>query len=202
MGNKDKFCDLLRKTERKGIEHVIEKLTELGFFEAPASTKFHGAYEGGLVEHSLNVYVQALYLVKVEKKIRPDIDIDDNSVAIAALLHDVCKSDIYIKEQKWRKDANNKWESYEAYGHDYKKTLPVGHGEKSVIRLLQWGLELTDDEIMAIRWHMGHFDLSDYMEAKTSFNTSCDLSPLAAIISAADWLASRITENKPSEDSK
>jgi len=194
--NKQKFLEILNSVDRKNIDSLIKVLETEGFFEAPASTKFHGNYPGGLVEHSLNVYTQAMYLYNIECKLKKDIakNITKENVIIASLLHDVCKSNLYTIVKKWRKDDKNKWEQYDTYDHDYSN-LPIGHGEKSVVKILLSGVELTEDEILAIRWHMGGFDISTYGDAKQSFNVAGDKSPLVPIIMCADVLASRITEN-------
>ena len=194
------FKNLLIMTKRENIDKVISNLEDIGFFQAPASTKFHGNYDGGLVEHSLNVYTQARYLLEVAKRIRPDVasTIKEDNLIIASLLHDICKSKLYYKIKKWRKDANNKWEEYETYEKSYKD-LPIGHGEKSVIMLVNWGFKLTEDEILAIRWHMGGFDINEYQDSKLSFNAASE-KPLTAIIVAADWLASRIKEKEIVQD--
>ena len=193
------FKNLLIMTKRDNINKVISNLEDIGFFQAPASTKFHGSYDGGLVEHSLNVYTQARYLFEVVKRVRPDVasTIKEENLIISSLLHDICKSKLYYKIKKWRKDANNKWEEYETYEKSYKD-LPIGHGEKSVVMLLNWGFKLTEDEILAIRWHMGGFDINEYQDSKLSFNAASE-KPLTAIIVAADWLASRISEADPVE---
>ena len=123
----------------------------------------------------------------------------EDSVTIAALLHDVCKANIYKTVQKWRKDENNRWESYDAYDTDYSR-FPVGHGEKSVIMLLRLGLQLTNDEIIAIRWHMGAWNLPmQSYEDKQNISVAYDGCPLAAIIQAADALATHILETKKEE---
>ena len=109
-------------------------------------------------------------------------------------MHDVCKAEVYQEVEKFRKDKNDRWEKYKAYGVDYS-AFPMGHGEKSVIRLLQWGLQLTDDEMLAIRWHMHVWDLADSPESRACFGKASDTCPLLAILIAADSLASRI-ENK------
>lgn len=201
MKLKDYFIETLKKVDRKGIDTVISMLEEKGFFEAPASTKFHGCYPGGLVEHSINVYEQSMYLLKIEQKVRKDVvkDITEDSIIIASLLHDICKSDLYHLTKKWKKDENNKWIQYDAYEKRYED-YPMGHGEKSVIMLLRCGLHLTNDESLAIRWHMGGFDLSEYQDAKKCFETASDKYPLVAIIVAADWLASRIKEKEIVQD--
>lgn len=193
--NKELFITLLRGTGRKGIDNVIDGIEKLGFFKAPASSRFHLAEEGGLLQHSLNVYEQAMQIRDVQVKMFPDLEsrLLPGSVAIAALLHDVCKAEVYKQVEKFRKDKDNRWEKYLAYEND-KSHCPLGHGEKSVIRLLRMGLDLTEDEIYAIRWHMACWDLSDYRESRESFRMACEKCPLLSVIIAADELATRITE--------
>lgn len=195
IDNTARFIELLKSTNRPGVDAVIDGLEKLGFFKAPASSKHHLAEEGGLVVHSLNVYAQASLLREVQVGLRPDLaeKIPEESVIIVSLLHDICKSDVYKQVEKFRKDKDNKWEKYLAYETDYTH-CPLGHGEKSVIRLLRMGLELTNDEIAAIRWHMAGWDLVDSYEAKGNFNAACDKYPLLPIIIAADGLATRILE--------
>lgn len=193
--NREKFIQLLKNTKRSGIDETIEGIDKLGFFQAPASTIYHGCYDGGLLEHSLNVYQQMMYLRKVEIKIKPQLEseLSEESCIIVSLLHDVCKSDLYEKTTKWRKDAENKWEQYETYKKVFK-TLCIGHGTRSVVLLLRMGLQLTDQEITAINWHMGAFDISQYDDSSKGFNESCSNNALAATLVSADWLASKITE--------
>ncbi|MBR7014489.1 MAG: TraI domain-containing protein [Prevotella sp.] len=157
---KEQFIKLLQATKRTGIESVVSYLEQAGFFLAPASVSRHLSHEGGLLEHSLNVWKMAQMLRMQTIGMRPELEkqLPEDSVTIAALLHDVCKANIYKTVQKWRKDENNRWESYDAYDTDYSR-FPVGHGEKSVIMLLRLGLQLTNDEIIAIRWHMGAWNL-------------------------------------------
>lgn len=197
MTQKERFLDELKKTGRAGVERVIAGLDELGFFTAPASTRFHGSEPGGLLQHSLNVYDEALVIRESQLKFRPELEekLPIASVAIAALLHDVCKAEIYKEVEKFRKDKDGKWEKYTTYGVDYS-AMPLGHGEKSVIRLLRWGLELTDDEILAIRWHMHAFDMPSSNEASGCFTAAGNKCPLLAVLIAADGLASRILEAK------
>ena len=198
MSNKERFIELLHSTGRAGVDNVISNLDDLGFFEAPASTVFHLNTPGGLLQHSLNVYDEAVVLAKGQAEFRPEMaeKLKDDSLIIAALLHDVCKAEIYKEAQKWRKDANGQWESYSSYEVDYS-SLPVGHGEKSVIRLLQWGLEMTDDEILAIRWHMEAWDLAfPSPEQKSNLGVAKGRCPLLNVVKAADGLASFILEVK------
>lgn len=195
--NKQIFCERLRKTNREGIENIIELFEEQGFFTAPASTKFHLSHEGGLVEHSLNVCDMALEIRKMligrDDSLRERLP--EDSVIIAALLHDTCKGDIYKPVMKKQKNQFGVWTDVPGYDVDYSN-FPLGHGEKSVIVLLQNGLTLTDDEIMAIRWHMNAWDLAfQSPEAKGNINMARNICPLLSVIQTADNLAANIIEN-------
>ena len=191
-----KFKEMLLLTNREGMENVIERLEEQGFFKAPASTKFHLNYEGGLLEHSMNVCDMALELreVMIRKKEGLRDSLPKESVIIAALLHDVCKADIYKPAVKRQKNEHGVWCDVPGYDVDYSN-FPVGHGEKSVIWLLQNGLKLTADEIMAIRWHMTAWDLAfQSPEMKGNLNAARERCPLLALIQAADGLAANLLE--------
>ena len=197
MTDKEQFIEALNATGRAGIDKVIAGLEELGFFTAPASSKYHGSVPGGLLTHSLNVFTEAKVIAETQIKLRPELagKLPAESITIAALLHDVCKAEIYKEVLKWRKDANDKWEQYKTYAVD-DTSFPVGHGEKSVIRLLRWGLELTDDEILAIRWHMSGFDIPSGGGGMANYSNAGDKCPLLAILVAADTLASKLLETK------
>lgn len=191
-----KFKEMLLLTNREGMENVIERLEEQGFFKAPASTKFHLNYEGGLLEHSMNVCDMALELREliIRKKEGLRVSLPKESVIIAALLHDVCKADIYKPAVKRQKNEHGIWCDVPGYDVDYSN-FPVGHGEKSVIWLLQNGLKLTGDEIMAIRWHMTAWDLAfQSPEMKGNLNAARERCPLMALIQAADGLAANLLE--------
>lgn len=192
---RQEFVSILKATGRRGIDAVVDYLDKCGFFEAPASINRHLCHDGGLAEHSFNVYRMAMMLREQMIAMRPDTAdaLNESSVAIAALLHDVCKANIYKKAKKWRKDAQNRWEQYDTYEADYTR-FPAGHGEKSVIMLLRLGLELTNDEILAIRWHMGAWNLPFQ-----SYEDKCNISeaaehPLTVVLQSADLLASHILE--------
>lgn len=193
---KSKFIEMLLSTKREGMQKVITRLEELGFFKAPASTKFHLSYEGGLLEHSINVCDMALELreIVIRRQERLRERLPKESVIIASLLHDVCKADIYKTAIKKQKNANGIWCDVLGYDVDYSN-FPLGHGEKSVIWLLQNGLELTTDEIMAIRWHMTAWDLPfQSPEMKANLNAAKERCPLLALIQAADGLSANILE--------
>ena len=200
--NRTDFCELLRSTNREGVDYVIEELDELGFFTAPASAAHHLNIEGGLVEHSMNVCKTALaireVMVGMDDSLREALPRE--SVIIAALLHDVCKADIYRPSLKKRKNSFGMWESVPGYNVEYDNS-PLGHGEKSVIMLLRWGLDMTDDEIMAIRWHMHAWDLPfQSPDAKGNYNAAKEQSPLITLIQAADGLSAGILESDYTKD--
>ncbi len=193
---KERFCRLLRETGRENIEYVIEDLESFGFFKAPASVRNHYNHAGGLVEHSLGVYDAAMMLRKDIIERRPDLaaKLPEDSVTLAALLHDVCKADIYRLVTRKRKNEIGTWEDVEEYEVDYSG-LPVGHGEKSVMRLLRMGLDLEDDEILAIRWHMGAWAVdTNSIEMDKSYRQAIANTPLLPLIHTADTLASQIFE--------
>lgn len=194
---KEEFLTLLRSTERDGVEDMIEELESNGFMEAPASAGHHLNVAGGLVEHSLNTCKSALAIWEGMKTLNPSLEksTPKDSVIIAALLHDVCKSDVYFRTVKQKKNkATGTWEESEGYKVSYKN-FPMGHGEKSVIMVLPF-LELTDAEMLAIRWHMGAWsiDKSNYEEVR-NYDTACKLNPLVPIIHAADMLSSHLLES-------
>ncbi len=190
---KERFCKILRDTGRENIDYVIQDLEDWGFFEAPASAQGHGAYKGGLLEHSLNVYDAAMASRESIVKFRPDLEeqLQPDSIAISALLHDVCKADFYRLVKKKRRNEIGTYETVEMYEiHD--ENFPVGHGEKSVILLLQSGLDLKDDEIYAIRWHMGPWNLS--RDDEKFYRQAGRQSALQPLIHSADTIASAILE--------
>ena len=198
---KEEFLNLLRSTEREGIEDLIEALEEMGFFTAPASANHHINVEGGLLEHSLNTCKAALAIYEGLKPLDPSMEkeVRRDSIILSSLLHDVCKSDIYKRSVKKRKNNVGQWEDVEGYSVSYKN-FPMGHGEKSVILLLCNGLSLYDDEMLAIRWHMGAWGINmNSFEDQRCYDTSRKLYPLVSIIQAADGLAASILERTGAE---
>ena len=190
------FQEKLLATKRDGVENVIKHLERLGFFTAPASTKFHLSVKGGLMEHSWNVCNTALMLREQMILMKPELadKLPEDSVVIASLLHDVCKSNIYKDAILNRKNDQGYWEKVPGYEVDYS-SLPLGHGEKSVIMLLTLGLKLTKDEMLAIRWHMTAWELAfQSPEQKSNLQKAREIAPLCAIIQAADGLATALLE--------
>lgn len=157
MAEVEKFKNYFSYINRPGADKLLAWLEEAGFFTAPASTKYHGAYAGGLVEHTNHVYRRLVRLADEEDKRQgrtyPEYTVD--TIAVAALLHDVCKVDAYKVEKKNQKQKDGSWKEVEVYG--YTNSLPLGHGEKSIIQIMRY-MQLTEEEMLAIRWHMGAFD--------------------------------------------
>lgn len=156
MGGKlviKKFEELLLSTKREGVEALLEFIRKSDFYTAPASTKYHSCHEGGLLEHSLNVY--ACLKEKRKNPIWENAlkDIPEESFIISALLHDLCKTYFYVVDYRNKKnDETGAWERVPFYTIDDK--MPLGHGEKSVMIASKY-IELTNDELYAIRFHMG-----------------------------------------------
>ena len=199
--NKAEFLRLLRSTEREGVEDLIEELEKLGFFEAPASAGHHLNVDGGLVEHSLNVCKCALMLREQMEQFSPGIkeECPENSVILASLLHDVCKADIYRKSIKKRKNRMGGWDDIEGYDVTVKN-FPMGHGEKSVVVLLCSGLMMTDAEMLAIRWHMGPWELPmQSYDARKQIDAARLIYPLCVLIQTADGLSASIIETTAEE---
>ena len=194
---KQQFKERLLSTNRDGMENVIKHLERLGFFTAPASTKFHLNVKGGLMQHSWNVCNTALMLRDQMILMKPELEakLPVESVIIASLLHDVCKSNIYKDAILNRKNDQGYWEKVPGYEVDYS-SLPLGHGEKSVIMLLTLGLKLTRDEMLAIRWHMTAWDLAFHSpEQKNNLQMARETAPLCTIIQTADGLSSALLED-------
>lgn len=151
MDYKEQFEEIYKsKITRKGSAELLEWLNTTDFFTAPASTKFHCACEGGLVQHSVNVYK-----VMMEKHFDSETD-SEESFAICGLLHDVCKAQFYkVSSRNVKNEETGAWEKQPYFS--VEDSFPYGHGEKSVF-LIERFLRLKTSEAMAIRWHMGGFD--------------------------------------------
>ena len=177
---KQHYIELLKSTKRKGIDKLIKWLKTTDFFTAPASTKYHLSRPEGLLDHSMHV---------LDNLICEDEGHDMETLIIVALLHDICKVNCYVKSEKNVK-KDNEWvkESY----YIMEDQFPIGHGEKSVI-LIQQFISLTEEEIAAIRWHMGAY------EPKENYNTLGKVFnkyPLALYLHIADLKATYIDEKE------
>lgn len=153
IANHDRVVSLLESTNREGIDSLVNWLENSDFFTAPASHAYHGSYDGGLCEHSLNVYDEVQRIISVYK----EINVKADEIIISSLLHDLCKVNFYVKEKRNRKNKEtNQWESYDAYTINEKFSYG-GHGSKSVF-LAQNFIKLTMTEAIAINCHMGCWD--------------------------------------------
>lgn len=196
--NKEEFIQLLRSTGRDGVDDLIDYLDDgrNHFFTAPASVNHHLNSDGGLLQHSLNVCHAALKLRELAIAERPELEpyLNRSSVIIASLLHDICKSDIYVPTRRKKKDANGLFVEVDTYNVDYSN-FPMGHGEKSAIMALWGGLDITQEELLAIRWHMTAWDLPfQSVEAGKSLNTARDQHPLCSLVQLADGVAANLFE--------
>lgn len=195
-GNWQKLLAELRSIQRPGMDNLIcylEKDTD--FKTAPASTKFHLSEQGGLTAHSLNVLKYGR-LVNSEMN-RP---CSDESVTIATLMHDLCKANYYVLGEEWDKEYKekyNQWRKIPVW--KVKDQLPLGHGEKSVIMAARH-IELTPEEMAAIRWHMVGFDAGIHFNYPSGFpfRESMNNYPLLKVVILADQMA-ELFESLPHE---
>ena len=186
-GNKNRYTQLLKDTNRNGIEKLVAWLESTDFFTAPASSRFHLACEGGLTQHSLNVYDRLKD--KSDSPFWAKMNFADDTIAICALLHDLCKISFYsVGERNVKNEETGKWEKQPFYQIDDQ--LPYGHGEKSVY-IASGFIKLSREEAMAIRWHMG---FSESKENYNSLNKAYEKFPLCLALSEADMEAASIIE--------
>lgn len=180
---KEKFIQLLKTVNREGIDMLIEFLEEkTDFFKAPASTRFHGSVEGGLLEHSLKVYE----ILDRKIKSQDEIKVNEDTIKIVALLHDICKINFYKVDYRNAKNERGEWEKVPYYTVD--DTMPFGHGEKSVMMLMEF-IKLTSEEKYSIRWHMG---FTEPKELYQTIGIAYKKYPLALLTFEADLEATYI----------
>ena len=174
---REEFISLLRSTNREGIEELIDFIDRTDFYKAPASTRFHGNFEGGLLQHSMKVY--EIFKSKIEHSVI-DLDVSEDTIIISALLHDICKVNFYKVDYRNAKNEKGEWEKVPYYTVD--DTIPYGHGDKSVMMISEY-IKLTAEEKYAIRWHMG------FTEPKEVYNTlgvAFKKYPIALLLHEAD----------------
>ena len=174
---KEEFLKLLREVKRDGIENLIDFLKKSDFFKAPASTRFHGSYEKGLMEHSMKVY--EILKHKVENNVDA-LNINPETLILVPLLHDICKTNFYKIDYRNAKNALGVWEKVPYYTVD--DTIPYGHGEKSVMMITEY-IKLTPEEKYAIRWHMG---FTEPKENYSYIGLAFKKYPLALLMHEAD----------------
>lgn len=191
MDFKQTFLEIYKQhITREGADKFLEYLCSKScdFFTAPASTKFHGAYEGGLAEHSINVYnCLRSYLSRAESLY--GLSYSEESIALVSLLHDVCKINCYKPGFRNVKDDHGVWQKVPTF--EFDDSLPYGHGEKSVY-ILSGYMRLTREEAFAIRYHMGFSGTEDSRNVGAAFEQF----PLSLALSVADMEATFLLEGK------
>ena len=180
MYSKEVFKSIVKEhIHRDGIDELMQWLDSTDFYSAPSSTRYHSAYPGGLCDHSITVYKRLKSLQDSES---------DETIALVALFHDLCKVNFYKVSTRNTKDESGRWIKVPYYEYSDDESLPVGHGEKSVIILMKY-MKLTDEEILAIRWHMGYSVVEPTFE-KPAITKALSLYKLVLKLQFADQSAS------------
>ena len=192
MSAKEEFIEIYTSNiHREGADALLDYLEHKSdFFTSPASARYHGAYEGGLCDHSVNVYhCLTEYLAPERVQELYGVEVAGESVAVAALLHDLCKVGCYRQGTRNVKGPDGKWQAVPTFYYEDK--LPYGHGEKSVY-IISGFMKLKREEAMAIRWHMGFSGEEDKRLVGQAFQQY----PLAFALSVADMEATYFLENE------
>lgn len=150
---REKFNEIWKSIKRENKEEVLKYLERSDYFNAPASTKYHSSYEGGLLKHSIKVYEK---LKELSERNNLKFESED-SIAIISLLHDICKTNYYKVEYRNAKDNNGNWVKTPYYSVEDKMPLGI-HGDKSVMLIQALGFKLSKEEMYCIRYHMGAYE--------------------------------------------
>ena len=196
MSAREEFLEIYQEhIRRDGSEALLDYLkNKSDFFTAPASAKFHGAYAGGLCDHSVNVYhCLKAYLERERVQELYGLEYSDESIAVASLLHDVCKIGCYRTGTRNVKGPDGKWQAVPTFF--FEDPLPYGHGEKSVY-IVSGFMRLTREEAMAIRWHMGFSGSED----PRTVGQALQQYPLAFALSVADMEATYFLEGEEAQE--
>ena len=122
-----------------------------------------------------------------------NLQLTEESIAVAALFHDVCKANFYrVSTRNVKDETTGQWHKEPFYS--INDQMPLGHGEKSVI-ILQKHMKLTDDEIYAIRWHMSGYD-NAVKGGEYAISTAYESCPLAVALHLADMVATYLVEGR------
>ena len=186
------FEGLLKQVKRDGIDNLISFIRKSDFYTAPASTRYHSSYNGGLLIHSLNVYDRLYQILRNDEAwYQNGKTYSDETIIIVALLHDICKTFFYKETTRNQKnEETGKWEKVPYYIVEDK--FAFGHSEKSVFMIERY-MKLTKEEAMAIRWHMG------FTEPKDNWNylsAAIAQYPLALAVHIADLEATYLLEGE------
>lgn len=192
---KERFENIVRESiKRDGVDELMKWLKQSDFYTAPASTKYHGAYEGGLVQHCLDVYEclhDELSFIYGDNYLEV---YNDETIAVVSLFHDLCKVGRYKSGTRNVKDPVTKqWHEEPTYFYD-DTAMEMGHGAKSVF-ILQKYMQLSDEEAQAIYWHMGAYDISAYSNLN-GLGSAFEKNTLAFALHRADMLATYIVDNE------
>ena len=182
---KERFISLLVSTGREGVTELLEWLEHTDWYTAPASSRYHGSYPGGLVDHSLAVFDECVRLYNAYQDKSEVANLSRQSIILVSLLHDLCKVNTYTPSEKSRKTSTG-WEKYQ--GYDFDEQLKFGgHGSKSVFLIMQF-IKLSPWEAAAVNCHMGTWDTTNYTQISDTFKDN----PLAYLLHAADESATFI----------
>ncbi len=179
----------LENIKREGSDKLLDYLRKSDFYTAPASARYHGNVEGGLLTHSINVYNRLVDIIKAEFGENYQDHYSNETLAIVALLHDLCKIHYYKVEYRNTKNEFGEWVKVPYYA--VNNAFPFGHGEKSVFMANAF-MRLTNEEAMAINWHMGGFD--DRAKSGGGVSEAFKMYPLCVFLHIADLTATYIDE--------
>lgn len=199
MGYKEEFISAFEThVHRDGAAELLQWMQGTDFFNAPASTRFHGACESGLVMHSLNVFQVLMTRFAREGDAESPYRDNPESLAICGLLHDLCKTNFCKPGFRNVKDDSGVWQKVPSYS--VQDAFPYGHGEKSVF-LIERFLRLKPAEAVAIRWHMGGFDEA-VRGGSYAISEAWRQYPLAVMLHMADLEATYLLERGTSAVNK
>lgn len=185
---KEMILDLLRSTERDGIDKLADYLSDsTDFFTAPASTRFHNNFSGGLAQHCLNVYENFKSLLEIK-----GIEMSEDSIIICALLHDLCKCNTYVVETRNRKNEQGQWEKYNIWATNKDVDIPLPHSSRS-IAIIRKFIKLSIKEELTIFYHMGPYGGEDY-EYRNMLKAANEKYPQTVLFYVADTIASYLDE--------
>lgn len=185
---KEMILDLLRSTERDGIDKLADYLSDsTDFFTAPASTRFHNNFSGGLAQHCLNVYENFKSLLEIK-----GVEMSEDSIIICALLHDLCKCNTYVVETRNRKNDQGQWEKYNIWATNKDVDIPLPHSSRS-IAIIRKFIKLSIKEELTIFYHMGPYGGEDY-EYRNMLKAANEKYPQTVLFYVADTIASYLDE--------
>ena len=185
---KEMILDLLRSTERDGIDKLADYLSDsTDFFTAPASTRFHNNFSGGLAQHCLNVYENFKSLLEIK-----GIEMSEDSIIICALLHDLCKCNTYVVETRNRKNEQGQWEKYNIWATNKDVDIPLPHSSRS-IAIIRKFIKLSIKEELTIFYHMGPYG-GEHYEYRNMLKAANEKYPQTVLFYVADTIASYLDE--------